>query len=64
MRIDYATKKILVSTEKEIFVVDKDKIEKNFQPKFTKFGFIYPLHGVYFIASKDGNLYWSHQLSF
>lgn len=64
IRIDYKAKRLLVSTDKEIFIVDKDQIEKTIQPKFPKFGFIYPLHGVYFIASKDGNLYWSNQLTF
>jgi len=26
IRIDYATKRLLVSTEKEIYVIDKDKV--------------------------------------
>jgi WD40 repeat protein len=64
VRIDYTTKSLLVSTDKCIYVVDKDKVEKTIEPKVPKFNFIYPLHGYYFVASKDGNLYWSSSLSF
>ena len=64
VRIDYTTKTLLVSSDKHIFVVEKDKIEKTISPKIPKFNFIYPLHGYYFIASKDGNMYWSTHLTF
>ncbi len=64
MRLDYMSKRLLVSSDKEIFVVDHDKIEKTIHPKVSKFNFIFPLHGLYFVASKDGNLYRSHQMTF
>ncbi len=64
VRIDYTTKKLLVSSDKHIYVVDHDKIDKTIEPKINKFNFVYPLHGYYFVATKDGNLYWSTQLTF
>lgn len=64
VRIDYITKMLLVSSDKLIYVVDKDRIDRTIEPKVAKFNFIFPLHGIYFIASKDGNLYWSTQIAF
>lgn len=64
VRIDYKMRRILVSTEKKVYVVSNGKIVDSFVPPFEDFHYIFPLYGIYMIATKKGMLHWSSSYKF
>lgn len=64
VRIDYKVRKLLVSTENKITVVEGGDVIDEIVPPMDKFHYVYPLYGIYFIVSKTGTLYWSSSLRF
>jgi hypothetical protein len=64
VRLDYRVRKILVSTEDKISVLDGGDIIDEIVPPIKSFHYVFPLYGMYFIVSKIGTLYWSSSLRF
>jgi hypothetical protein len=64
VRIDYRLRKIMVSTENKISVIDNGTILEEITPPFEDFHYVYPLYGIYFLATKKGVLHWSHSYRF
>lgn len=64
VRIDYRVKKLLVSTENKITVIDGGDVIDQIVPSIENFHYAFPLYGIYFIATKTGVLYWSTSLRF
>jgi hypothetical protein len=45
-----------VSGEKKIFIIDNGLVIDSIVPEVEDFHYIYPLYGIYFLATKTGKL--------
>lgn len=64
VRIDYKTKKIMVSSQNKISILNNGVVEEQYAPPFENFHYIFPLYGIYFITTYSGVLYWSSSPKF
>lgn len=63
-RIDYRSKKLMVSTDRTIFMAQGGQIVEQLPVPIADFDFVFPLYGFYFIASRRGVLYWTNNIRF
>ena len=63
-RVDYKNTRLLVSTTKNIYVVEGGSIVEDIKPPVDDFKFIFPLYKMYLIVSSRGILYWCNNLKF
>ena len=59
VRMDYRTRKIMISCDKKVIVATQTHVMEEYQPPFEDFHYIFPLYGMYFIVTKGGMLHWS-----
>jgi len=63
-RLDHRTRKLLVSTKKDIAVVEDGKVVDTMPHPLPDFDYIFPLYGGYFVTNTKGVLSWSASLRF
>lgn len=63
-RIDYKMRKIMVSLDNKVAIVDNGDIVEVYSPPFSEFHYIFPLYETYFITTYGGMLYWSNSHKF
>ena len=64
VRIDNRSKKLMVSTDKKIYLVDGGQIIGSMDPPVDDFKYVYPLYGGYFVVTSKGMLYYSSNVRF
>lgn len=64
VRIDYKLRKIMVSSENKISLIDNGTVVDSFVPSIEDFHYIFPLYGMYFLATKNGQLLLSPSYKF
>jgi hypothetical protein len=54
IRIDYKTKQIVASSQKQVFLIAEGQIVEQFSAPVPHFHYLFPLYGVYFAATTTG----------
>lgn len=54
----------MVSSESKLYLVENGAIVDTIIPPIEDFHYVYPLYGMYFLASKTGQLYLSQSYKF
>ena len=63
-RIDYRSKRLVVATERSIFLVEEGKVVEKLPMPFPDCRYVFPLHGHYLAAGHTGTLYCNNNLKF
>lgn len=56
-RLDYKTRRLVVSTDEKIHIIENGQIIETIPHPFSDFSYVFPLYGLYLIAGKSGILY-------